>query len=149
MLRFSKKVEYAFISLLHISRKSTGELTTAKELSLEYNIPQELTGKVLQRLARTGFIRSVQGVKGGYLLDRPIDQMSLNGVVSAIEGPMRIVNCVEHDENELCSQSNHCNIKSPMKIIQRELHNFFNQITVKDLQQQMAGGHMQNKMATR
>ncbi|MCB0259910.1 MAG: Rrf2 family transcriptional regulator, partial [Calditrichaeota bacterium] len=65
MLKFSKKVEYALISMLYMAKREDGELTTSRELSQHFNIPQELAGKVLQSLARTGCIASVQGVKGG------------------------------------------------------------------------------------
>jgi Rrf2 family protein len=137
MLRFSKKVEYALISLLHMSQKKGEQLTSAAELSRQYHIPQELISKVLQRLAKEEFIRSVQGVKGGYFLGQPIDAISVSQIVSAIDGPMKIVSCLEHKQTDRCIQKNHCTIKNPMDIIQRRLDIFFDTLTLRDLQQEL------------
>lgn len=136
-MRFSKKVEYALIAILHIARKEEGELTTARELSAEYNIPPEVLGKVMQRLARKKLIQSVQGIRGGYRLKMPIDRVNLSQIVDAIDGPIRIVSCVEKTDHRGCRQISYCNIKNPMALIQLKMESFLGQITLKDLEQKL------------
>ena len=48
MLKITRKVEYALIALRHLQQNGRGELCSAKTLSLEYGIPQELLAKILQ-----------------------------------------------------------------------------------------------------
>ncbi len=134
MIKLSKKVEYALIAMIYMSEKDQGKLTTARELSQQFNIPSELLGKVLQHLARKGLIVSVQGVKGGYQLPRPLDQISLAEVITSVDGPIQLVNCGDPVERD-CEQFDFCNIRSPMEQIQSSLFQFLNQITLKDLQQ--------------
>jgi Rrf2 family protein len=137
MMRISKKVEYALIGLLHMSHKNRQELTTTKELANNYNIPQELMGKVLQKLARGRVIRSVQGVKGGYTIQQPLEKVSLSVIYNIIDGPFKIVSCF-HKKNRLnCEQHSFCTIRNPMEIIQNKLELFFNQLTLKDLEREV------------
>jgi Rrf2 family protein len=137
MLRFSKKVEYALIALIHMARKSAKGLTTSKELSDQYHIPLELMGKVLQALVKSGLVNSVQGVKGGYLLNDIIDNLSISQVVRAVDKPIKIVKCIENQHVSDCSQILYCNIRSPMEILQDKLEAIFEGITVSDLREDM------------
>ena len=52
MLKITRKVEYALIALRHLQQNERGELCSAKTLSLEYGIPQELLAKILQKLSK-------------------------------------------------------------------------------------------------
>ncbi|MEJ2049536.1 MAG: Rrf2 family transcriptional regulator [Calditrichota bacterium] len=135
MLRFSKKVEYALIALLHMARKPENELTSTKELSDQYHIPLELMGKVLQSLVRNGMVNSVQGVKGGYLLNEKIENLTISQVVRVVDKPIKIVKCIENHHLTDCGQILHCNIRSPMEILQEKLEAIFAGITVNDLKE--------------
>jgi Rrf2 family protein len=134
MLKFSKKVEYALISMLYMAEQNEGQLTTSRELAATFNIPQELAGKVLQSLAKSGCISSVQGVKGGYLLAKEPDMINLADIIVAVDGPVKVVNCVDEPDSCSCEQLSFCNMRNPMETIQDKLMNFFTSITLKDLQ---------------
>lgn len=134
MMKFSKKVEYALIALLHISKKLNGELTTARELSDKFSISLELMGKILQNLAKSGFIISVQGVKGGYYLALSIDQINVSSVISAIDGPIALTDCMANGEAASCDRINNCLIRNSMENIQTKLVNLLDKITLKDFQ---------------
>ncbi len=133
MLKFNKKVEYAIIALLYMSDKPAGDLTTTRELSSNFKIPQEILGKVLQSLARHQVIASIQGVRGGYYLNMPLEKITINRVITAIEGPVQIVNCVEASSDCDCDQLANCNIRGYMQNLHTLVINFFNAISLKDL----------------
>jgi Rrf2 family protein len=137
MMRISKKVEYALIGLLHMSHKDKQKLTTAKELANTYHIPQELMGKVLQQLARGKVIRSVQGVKGGYTIQQPLEQINLSLIYNIIDGPLKIVSCFHKKKRLNCAQHSFCTIRNPMEIVQNKLELFFIQLTLKDLEREV------------
>jgi len=137
MIRISKKIEYALMGLLHMSRKNLDELTSAKELSQAYNIPPELMGKVLQNLVRYEVIESVQGVKGGYRLRQSINHIKLSDVIAAVDGPLKIVNCFNVQNSFECHQHFQCTIKNPMEFIQRKLSVFFNNVSLQDIENDM------------
>lgn len=132
MLKLSKKTEYAIIAILAMSERNEDHLYTSKELSQQYNIPPEIMGKVMQSLAKNELIVSHQGVKGGYQLQKDLSKINVTSVISAMEGPLQVVDCVTIDDCN-CGQLHSCNIKGPMELIQAELIGFFDKITLQHL----------------
>lgn len=134
MLRFSKKVEYALIALMDLADLDEGNPVTAKTVATHYQIPYELLGKVMQTLTKNGLLISVQGVKGGYVLGRSPDKISIRQVIEILEGPISITSCGGmHSIDSDCDLFSTCTIKSPMEIIQHELDKYFSNITLQDL----------------
>ena len=87
MLRLSKKTDYALLALRHLALAgSTGQTVPARELSETYDLPPELLAKVLQRLVRGGLLVSQQGIRGGYELAKPADQITVADVVTVVDG---------------------------------------------------------------
>lgn len=136
MLRFTKKTEYALLSLQYIAQKQ-GTLVPAKEIADGLGLSFEIIAKVLHVLGKNGLTQSIQGAQGGYLLNRkPID-ISLSDVITAIEGkPSQLVECVSSDDPDeascSCTVFSNCTIKDPMTIIQKKMDEMLKSITIQD-----------------
>lgn len=126
MIRLSKKVEYGLIALQHIAAKNPEEIISARELATNYRISYELMGKILQKLAHHHLIHSVQGVKGGYFLAKPLSEINLAEVIEAIEGPLRLADCMNPDF--VCERGDVCNIREKVFKIQQKVHEMFESI---------------------
>lgn len=133
MLRFNRKIEYALIALVNMDDIQTqSEPVTSKSISSQFNIPSEIMGKVLQALARYGLLTSVQGVKGGYTLAKPLDQISIYEIIEAIDGSIALASCV-YGSKHSCDQFGICGLQTPIEIVQNELVYFFKNISLQDL----------------
>ena len=136
MLRFTKKTEYALLSLQYIATKD-GTLVPAKEIADAHGLSFEIIAKVLHLLGKNGLIQSIQGAQGGYLLNKEQQMISLSDVITAIEGkPSQLVECVSGDDLEdttcTCTVYSNCTIKDPMTIIQKKMDEMLQSITIKD-----------------
>lgn len=120
MIKLSKKVEYGLISVLFIET-GTGKPTTCREIADKYDLPYELTGKVLQSLKKASIINSIQGVKGGYSLCRSLNDISIGELIESIDGPLSLTPCISDCK---CDREDHCNIKTPVQHLQTMLYNF-------------------------
>jgi Rrf2 family protein len=134
VLKFSKKTEYALIAVLEMTGRSPDNLLTTRDLSRSYKIPLEILGKVLQKLVKNHILISVQGVHGGYLLSRSAEKIKVKEIIEAVEGPIQLISCSSGRICD-CEQIFHCNIRQPMGVIQYELAQFFDGITVMDLRE--------------
>lgn len=132
MLRLTKKSEYGLIALRHMLNQPDGTVTSAKEISEHYNIPTEIMAKILQVLARKGLIISSQGARGGYVLGRDAQSISLSDIIETIEGPFGIVDCLS-DMDCGCVQMNTCNISEPFRVIQKQFKLFLSGISLADI----------------
>jgi Rrf2 family protein len=112
MLRLSKKADYALIAMKHLAQKRDAASSSAREIAEQYDIPIELMAKVLQRLVRTGLLRSHQGTRGGYALSRPSGTITVADVIQAIDGPFTVTSCSSDDNS--CEQFGKCSIRDPL-----------------------------------
>ena len=128
MLKITKKTEYALIAISHI--QSNGILVSSKDIAEKYSIPKELMAKVLQLIAKAGYIKAIKGPNGGYQSDVKLDDISLKEFIESIEGPLGLIDCQITEE---CTQINFCNIKKPIKRINDNLLNFLDKISLMEI----------------
>ena len=112
MLRLSKKTDYALMAMKHLALKGDGGSASAREIAERYDIPLELMAKILQRLVRRGLLVSHQGTRGGYLLARTPQTISVADVIQAVDGPVTVTACSVDDH--ACGQYAKCSIRDPL-----------------------------------
>jgi len=133
MLQLSKKVEYGLIALRHMAMQQQGQVLTAKEIARIYDIPYELLAKVLQKLARTGTIISIQGVKGGYMLARKPSELPISSIIRIIDGEKPMIAECYVDGPESCSIFDNCSIRRPLGKVQRNLNVLLDRMTIQEI----------------
>ncbi len=122
MIRMNRTTEYALLALKYMSARagSTGcvQMTSAREIAERYGLPFEITAKTLQRLKDLGFIESAHGSRGGYLVKRALEEVTLTEFLSSMEGVQAVVSCVstspETASGPRCEYLERCEIQSFM-----------------------------------
>lgn len=104
---FSKETEYAlrglvYIKLQNLKEKKPGTAEVAKEIEA----PPYYIAKILQRLVRIGFLKSLKGKGGGFFFDIEKADLPLINLISATEGDRSFSGCgfgLKHcDANQPC-----------------------------------------------
>src|SRR5438270_7789553 len=105
MIKLNRTTEYGLMALRHMSRKraasqasGTLEVTSAREISDSYGLPFEITAKTLQRLRDKGLIFSAHGARGGYTLQRALNDVTLAEFLDLMEGTQAVISCASHSE---------------------------------------------------
>jgi|YNPBryBLVA2012_1023415.scaffolds.fasta_scaffold33481_1 Rrf2 family protein len=99
MLRIRRETDYAIRILIALARRPTGDLVSTEELGREMAIPRQYASRVIARLARGGFVDSVQGRGGGVRLARPAAEITLQDLVLYFEPVFVISECVNRPAN--------------------------------------------------
>ena len=73
---------------------SPGKPVSARELAERLGASEAHLAKVMQRLVKAGLINSTRGPKGGFMLDKPADSISLLDIYEAIEGHVESTTCL-------------------------------------------------------
>ncbi len=131
MLRLTKRADYGLIAIHFIAAHDEEGAVSAKRIAEEFHIPPERLAKILQRLAKKGLIASHNGPKGGYVLARPADRITVGQVVRALEGPIRIVSCMVDEES--CPQFPRCSVRTPIQRIQASISQALDAMTLAEL----------------
>ena len=86
-VKLSVKSDYAARAVLGLARHHhTGGAVRVEDLAAEQGVPANYLVQILIELKAHGIVRSVRGKEGGYLLARPPAQISLGGVLRAVDG---------------------------------------------------------------
>jgi len=71
----------------------SGERVDAAGIAEKTGVTLRFTLKILHRLVQGGIVKSFKGNKGGYILARPSDEITLLQVVEKIYGPLTLSRC--------------------------------------------------------
>jgi len=92
MFRLSRKAEYALRAVLHLSMKNS--ICTTEEIAVAQDIPMPFLKKIIPTLRVAGFIISVKGQKGGIILKKNPEEITVREVIENVEGPIFLNDCL-------------------------------------------------------
>ncbi|MGD0965086.1 MAG: SUF system Fe-S cluster assembly regulator [Candidatus Acidiferrales bacterium] len=135
MVKLGKLTDYGLVLMTCLARsESSVPQRTARDLAIESKLPLSTVSKLLKELLQSGLLISHRGTKGGYMLAKGPNQISVVDIISAIEGPMALTEC-STDVSGLCSLELSCPIKSNQRIINQAVRGVLERITLSDLVQ--------------
>ncbi len=83
----SSRVEYAFLALMELADcYGTPSCLKIGEIAERHSLPERYLEQILSNLRREGIVQSLRGAKGGYVLVREPWQITLQEVITIIEG---------------------------------------------------------------
>jgi Rrf2 family protein len=93
LLKISEAAVLALHSLMYIAVKG-GETVTNSEIAGFLHASENHLSKVLQRLTKAGLVKSLRGPKGGFVLGRGGDTITLREVYELFEGAINTNTCL-------------------------------------------------------
>ena len=95
MMKLSSASDYAIRALVDLAQQPGSGPIPSAEIAERQGIPGSLVGQVLGRLRAAGFIASARGAQGGHSLAMAAEELRLDAVVEALEGPLTLAACLE------------------------------------------------------
>lgn len=111
MIRVSRMADYGLVVLSQLARQSERHVTAA-EIAASTQLPQPTVSKLLKQFAHIGILVSHRGAKGGYSMERAPDRITVAEIISAVDGPIALADCLDGSEGT-CSIENCCPIRAP------------------------------------
>lgn len=89
-MHFSVKVEYGVMALMELALAPGPRPLQVKVIARREGkrIPVRFLEQVMSSLKKAGFVASLRGAQGGYMLARLPSEIRLGEVISAIDGPI-------------------------------------------------------------
>jgi Rrf2 family protein len=132
MLKLTKKADYGLIALKHLVVHGP-ESSSAKEIAEMYGIPLSLLSKILQKLAKSGFLQSEHGTNGGYRLARDAREITALEVIRTIDGPIFLTACFT--EHGYCCHTDKCIVRDPLQKVHEGILRLLASISISDMAQ--------------
>jgi Rrf2 family protein len=107
---------------------------TGRDIAESERLPGDYVEQILLRLRRAGIVASTRGARGGYVLARSADQISIRDVIEASEMTTFDLHCVSHPvEEQRCSSSHNCSIRPVWMLLQRKIDDVLEGVHLSDL----------------
>ena len=117
-MKITRATDYAIRLLAHLA---AGEVeTTSATLASELGIPLNHLAKLVQTLARQGYLFTRRGKGGGLRLAIDPKKIKLAQIVEAVEGPIIVNECVLNNRN--CKFSGKCKVRRCLKDVRSKIH---------------------------
>ncbi len=130
MIRITKQTDYGIVLLTHLAAHPERTFN-APELAAEAGLPLPMVSKTLKLLTREGLLASHRGVRGGYGLAQPAEEITMTQVISALEGPIAITECI--DVSGECSHERVCPTRNNWQRINHALKEALDQISLAEM----------------
>jgi Rrf2 family protein len=131
-MKISTKGRYALRLMLDLALNYNGEFVSIKEISKRQEISDKYLEQIITVLNRAGFVKSVRGAQGGYMLAKAPAEYTVGMILRLMEGNLAPVSCLE-DERNMCHRSPECVTVEVWEKINEAVNNVVDHITLADL----------------
>ncbi len=129
----SQKCQYAVRAVFELAKRQGTGATKIGDIAEAQAIPTRFLENILNHLKGGGFVESVRGKEGGYLLIRSAKKLRVGEIVRFIEGPLTPVDCTVGGKKGTCSMYGHCAFLQLWKRAQEALEAVYDGTTFHDL----------------
>jgi Rrf2 family nitric oxide-sensitive transcriptional repressor len=108
--------DYTLRVMMYLAVKHSGqEVATIDAMATAYDIPRSHLTKIVNELARNGFIETTRGRAGGARLARLPEQISIGSLVRMAEKDFAVVQCHAPEMNVECAILPACNLRNGLR----------------------------------
>lgn len=131
-MKISTKGRYALRLMCDLAMNNTGSAIPLKEIAMRQNISVKYLEQIVILLSRAGFVRSIRGAQGGYMLTNPPSYYTVGMILRLTEGSLAPVTCLE-DEVNRCKRSSECITLFVWERLYNDICQCVDNITIEDI----------------
>ncbi len=136
-MKISKKTEYGLRAMVSIATLAgVGHPVSLPSVAEAEDIPEQFLDQIVAKLRKAGFVTSVRGVNGGYMISRPAEEISIGSLVRLLEGSLAPIGCVNpafSSPGEFCGRYEKCHTRNVWLRVMDALANALDSITLADV----------------
>ena len=131
MIKLSRMADYGVILMVQLARMPE-QVTTAADLAEATALPAPSVSKLLKQLSRSGLLDSHRGTKGGYAIARSSTEITVADIVSAVEGPIALTECMT-TQGAVCEIEALCPTRTNWRQINNALVEALDNVSLADM----------------
>jgi Rrf2 family protein len=131
MLQITRQTEYAIRGLQELARRNSDNPIQLKSIARACDMSEAFLAKIFQMLSQQHIVKSHRGVKGGFSLGRPPEQISLRDIVEVCEGGIALNHCLR--KVDPCQEAENCRVSPVWRRAQVALTDALEQTSLADV----------------
>lgn len=130
--------QYALQALVYMATQRSEMPILSRDIADKIDVSATYLAKILQNLCRHGLLKSYRGKKGGFSLDESAFSTRLMQVVTLVEGPFFLEECLLGLRH--CSAEKPCPIYAAWNPIKENLVAILEQMTIEEMAKSVISG---------
>lgn len=130
-MRLSCRGRYATRALIELALHHGKKPLSLKIIEENQGISKKYLTQLMGGLKVAGLVIVFRGKQGGFMLSRHPSEITLDDILSAVEGNMSIVDCVATPH--LCERSNECMLLSTWTELSHVIKDYLKSVTLADI----------------
>jgi Rrf2 family protein len=118
-MMFSTKAEYGIRVMVELAGRAREEPIPLAEIAERGGLPLAYLEHLVARLRKAELVSSRRGSRGGYMLARPAEEITMAEVVEALEGSIAPIECISEasDGSIVCARESSLDHVCPTKLL--------------------------------
>lgn len=134
-MKVSTKGRYALRMMLDIALQDREHPVALREIAQRQGISVKYLEQIVAALARAGYLKSIRGPQGGYILTREPKDYTVGEILRLTEGSLAPVECLETDRN-LCPRAEKCATLKLWEELDQAVRQIVDRRTLEDLMEE-------------
>jgi Rrf2 family transcriptional regulator, cysteine metabolism repressor len=130
-MKLSTRTRYGIRAVIELAQHEGKRPLQLKTIAERQGISVKYLEQLMSLLRSSGFVRSIRGSKGGYILARSPEQIRLSEVFRCLEGPVTTAECTE--DKDYCERAADCVAREVWVQVEEAIQRVLNSITLADL----------------
>ncbi|OPY72342.1 MAG: HTH-type transcriptional regulator CymR [Syntrophorhabdus sp. PtaU1.Bin050] len=131
-MKISTKGRYGLRAMIDLATYGTSDAPVfLSDIAKRQGISEKYLEHIFGLLHRAGLVKALRGRKGGYLLTRLADAITLNEIITVLEGPCNLVDCVT--DTTACPKIDTCVTREIWSMLGSKIEEALNDLTLASL----------------
>jgi Rrf2 family protein len=131
-MKTSSKARYSLHLVIDIAQHQDAGPVPLREVALRQSISLKYLEHLAKALTSDGYLKSVRGAQGGYLLARPATEITAGDVMRAAEGGFLPVACIDADLGS-CPRQSFCGTSRFWSGLRDAIDGYVDHVTIAEL----------------
>ena len=127
-MKLSTRSRYGTRMMLDLAQHYDEGPVQIRNVSKRENISVKYLEQLIIPLKKANFIKSVRGPKGGHMLAKSPEEISVGEIVRILEGGINLSRCIENPE--VCDRTSHCLTRCIWEEATKVMYDKLNSVTL-------------------
>ncbi|MDR0350625.1 MAG: Rrf2 family transcriptional regulator [Coriobacteriales bacterium] len=137
-MKTSSRARYSLHLIIDIAQHQDNGPVPLREVALRQGISLKYLEQLAKVLTRDGYLKSLRGSQGGYLLSRPATAITAGDVMRAAEGGFLTIACIDADA-DACPRQSLCGTSRFWLGLRETINTYVDGITIAELAEEGSG----------
>ena len=131
-MKISTKGRYALRMLYDLALHQEEGYVSLKDIADRQNISKKYLEQIVPLLNRSGILKTNRGNRGGYMLSKKPAEYTVADILTATEGSLAPVACLEYEPNE-CPRQAECSTLYIWEGLYKAVSDYLSSVTLQDI----------------